>query len=101
MIGLDQGIVFLKQLIHRKLTRPVFVGGVQVGGGAPVAVQSMACTDTRNVKATVTQINALEDAGCELVRVAVPDRAAAEALKAIKKQIRLPFISITALPWKR
>jgi (E)-4-hydroxy-3-methylbut-2-enyl-diphosphate synthase len=93
MIGLDQGIVFLKQQIQRKLTKPVFVGGVQVGGGAPVAVQSMTCTDTRNVKATVTQINALEDAGCELVRVAVPDRAAAEALKAIKKQIRLPLIA--------
>ncbi|MFH1078917.1 MAG: flavodoxin-dependent (E)-4-hydroxy-3-methylbut-2-enyl-diphosphate synthase [Pseudomonadota bacterium] len=77
----------------RKLTRPVFVGGVKVGGGAPVAVQSMTCTDTRDVKATVTQIKALEDAGCELVRVAVSDQEAAAALKAIKKQIRMPLIA--------
>jgi len=69
------------------------VGDVQVGGNAPVAVQSMTCTDTRNVKATVAQINALEDAGCEIVRVAVPDLEAAAALKAIKKQIRTPLIA--------
>jgi (E)-4-hydroxy-3-methylbut-2-enyl-diphosphate synthase len=93
MNGLDQGIVFLKQQLHRKLTRPVFVGGVQVGGDAPVVVQSMTCTDTRDVKATVAQIKALEDAGCELVRVAVPNQEAAAALKAIKKQIRLPLIA--------
>lgn len=69
------------------------MGGVQVGGNAPVVVQSMTCTDTRNVKATVAQINALEEAGCEIVRVAVPDQEAAVALKAIKKQIQLPLIA--------
>jgi (E)-4-hydroxy-3-methylbut-2-enyl-diphosphate synthase len=83
----------LKQQLLRKLTRPVFVGGVQVGGEAPVVVQSMTCTDTRDVKATVAQIKALEDAGCELVRVAVPDQEAAAALKDIKKRIRLPLIA--------
>lgn len=69
------------------------MGGVQVGGNAPVAVQSMTCTDTRNIKATVAQINALEDAGCEIVRVAVPDLEAAAALKVIKKHIRMPLIA--------
>jgi (E)-4-hydroxy-3-methylbut-2-enyl-diphosphate synthase len=83
----------LEQQILRKLTRPVFVGGVQVGGEAPVVVQSMTCTDTRDVKATVAQIKAMEDAGCELVRVAVPDQEAAAALSAIKKQIRAPLIA--------
>jgi (E)-4-hydroxy-3-methylbut-2-enyl-diphosphate synthase len=83
----------LEQQILRKLTKPVFVGGVQVGGEAPVVVQSMTCSDTRDVKATVAQIKALEDAGCELVRVAVPDQEAAAALKAIKKQIRAPLIA--------
>ncbi len=83
----------MKQQILRKLTRPVFIGSVQVGGEAPVVVQSMTCTDTRNVKATVAQINALEDAGCEIVRVAVPNLEAAAALKAIKKQIRAPLIA--------
>jgi len=91
--GPDHRIVFLEQQILRKFTRPVFVGGVQVGGNAPVVVQSMTCTDTRNVKATVAQINALEEAGCEIVRVAVPDQEAAAALKAIKKQIQLPLIA--------
>ena len=69
------------------------MGGVKIGGNAPVAVQSMTCTDTRDVKATVAQIKALEDAGCELVRVAVPDQEAAQALTSIKKQIRAPLIA--------
>ncbi len=64
-----------------------------MGGEAPVVVQSMTCTDTRDVKATVAQIKAMEDAGCELVRVAVPDQEAAAALSAIKKQIRAPLIA--------
>ncbi|OIP92420.1 MAG: 4-hydroxy-3-methylbut-2-en-1-yl diphosphate synthase [Syntrophaceae bacterium CG2_30_49_12] len=77
----------------RRKTRPVFLGGVQIGGDAPVVVQSMTCTDTRDVKATVTQIRQLEEAGCEVVRVAVPDRAAAAALTEIKKQITIPLIA--------
>ena len=63
----------LEKLIKRKKTKPVFLGNIQIGGDAPVAVQSMTCTDTRDVRATVRQIKRLEDAGCEIVRVAVPD----------------------------
>jgi (E)-4-hydroxy-3-methylbut-2-enyl-diphosphate synthase len=83
----------LETSIKRKKTRPVFLGGVQVGGNAPVAVQSMTSTDTRNVRATVRQIRKLEEAGCEIVRVAVPDRVAAAALSEIKGQITMPLIA--------
>ena len=80
-------------MIRRTKTRPVSVGGVQIGGGAPVVVQSMTCTDTRDVGATVGQIEALEEAGCEIVRVAVPDMEAAVAIAGIRKQIRIPLIA--------
>jgi len=83
----------LKTFIKRKKTKPVFLGNVQVGGNAPVVVQSMTCTDTRDVRATVRQIKRLEDAGCEIVRVAVPDEEAAAALAGIKKQITIPLIA--------
>jgi len=66
---------------------------VLIGGGAPVVVQSMCSTDTRNVAATVDQINRLTAAGCEIVRCAVPDAEAAEALEAIKAQTTLPLIA--------
>lgn len=69
------------------------IGSVQVGGGAPVSVQSMANTDTRDVPATVDQINNLARAGCEIVRVAVPDREAAGALREIKGRIDIPLIA--------
>ena len=77
----------------RKPTQPVTVGGVQIGGGAPITVQSMTDTDTRDVGATVAQIKRLEDAGCDLIRVAVPDLEAARALGAIKSQIALPLVA--------
>ena len=77
----------------RRKTRPVFLGSIQIGGDAPVVVQSMTCTDTRDVKATVAQIRQLEEAGCEVVRVAVPDRKAAVALTEIKKQITIPLVA--------
>jgi (E)-4-hydroxy-3-methylbut-2-enyl-diphosphate synthase len=83
----------LETSIKRKKTRPVFLGKVQVGGNAPVAVQSMTSTDTRNVRATVRQIRKLKEAGCEIVRVAVPDRDAAAALSEIKRQITIPLIA--------
>ncbi len=79
--------------IKRKKTRQIKVGSVPVGGNAPISVQSMTNTDTRDVDATVSQIKRLEDAGCEIVRVAAPDKTAAEALSAIKKQIRIPLIA--------
>ena len=71
----------------RRITKPVFVGPVKVGGDAQISVQSMTKTDTRNVKATINEIKALESVGCEIVRCAVPDMEAAIALKKIKSGI--------------
>jgi len=79
--------------IKRRKTRPVHVGSVKIGDDAPVIVQSMTCTDTRDIESTVAQIKRLEDAGCEIVRVAVPDHEAAEALSSIKKSISIPLIA--------
>ena len=78
---------------ERKKTRPVSVGPVIIGGDAPVVVQSMTCTDTRDVEATVAQIVRLIDAGCEVVRVAVPDEEAVQAVASIKKRISIPLIA--------
>ena len=78
---------------RRKKTRKIYIGRVPVGGGAPVAVQSMTKTDTRNLSATVDQIHRLQDAGCEIIRVAVPDREAGENLGAIKKAITIPLVA--------
>ena len=76
----------------RKQTRIVNIGGVKIGGDNPVAIQSMCNTDTRDVKATVNQIHELENAGCEIIRVAVPDMVAAKAVADIKKQIHIPLV---------
>ena len=77
----------------RRETRQIDVGGVKIGGGAPIVVQSMTDTDTRDVEATAAQIRRLEEQGCEIVRVAVPDREAAAALAAIRKRIHIPLIA--------
>lgn len=69
------------------------MGSVAIGGDAPISVQSMANTDTRNVQATVEQIQRLTKVGCEIIRVAVPDLEAAQALKGIKSQITIPLIA--------
>lgn len=79
--------------ITRRKTRQIRVGNVKIGGDAPISVQSMTIPSTRDVKATVEQIHRLEQAGCELVRVAVPDMDAAEALPKIKAQITIPLIA--------
>jgi len=79
--------------VTRRAARAIRVGTVTVGGTAPVSVQSMTCTPTADVKATAAQINALAEAGCDLVRVAVPDMDAAIAIAAIKSQINLPLIA--------
>lgn len=76
----------------RKQKRIVNIGGVKIGGDNPVAIQSMCNTDTRDVKATVNQIHELENAGCEIIRVAVPDMVAAKAVSDIKKQIHIPLV---------
>lgn len=76
----------------RKQKRIVNIGGVKIGGDNPVAIQSMCNTDTRDVKATVNQIHELENAGCEIIRAAVPDMVAAKAVADIKKQIHIPLV---------
>ncbi|NLB60351.1 MAG: flavodoxin-dependent (E)-4-hydroxy-3-methylbut-2-enyl-diphosphate synthase [Lentisphaerae bacterium] len=80
-------------LAPRRSTRQINLGAVAIGGDAPLAVQSMTTTDTRNVRSTVTQIRALARAGCEIIRVAVPDRAAALALQDIRRAIPIPLVA--------
>ena len=75
------------------MTKRLLVGTVPVGGGAPVTIQSMCNTKTDDVAATVNQIHALEDAGCEIVRVAIPDEAAARAVDRIKEQVSIPLLA--------
>ncbi|MCI8329058.1 MAG: flavodoxin-dependent (E)-4-hydroxy-3-methylbut-2-enyl-diphosphate synthase [Oscillibacter sp.] len=75
------------------MTKRLLVGGVPVGGGAPVTIQSMCNTKTDDVEATVAQIQALEAAGCEIIRVAIPDQAAAEAVDQIKERISIPLVA--------
>jgi (E)-4-hydroxy-3-methylbut-2-enyl-diphosphate synthase len=77
----------------RRKTRQISVGSVKVGGDAPISVQSMTKTDTRDVRKTVNQIRRLEAAGCEIVRVAVVDEEAAHAIAEIKKRIHIPLIA--------
>jgi (E)-4-hydroxy-3-methylbut-2-enyl-diphosphate synthase len=79
--------------MRRRTSRQLRIGKVTVGGGAPITVQSMTKTDTRDVHATVDQIKELEDCGCEIVRVAVPDREAAESLANIEKRTSLPIVA--------
>jgi (E)-4-hydroxy-3-methylbut-2-enyl-diphosphate synthase len=79
--------------IQRKKTREVYVGGVALGGNHPIIIQSMCNTDTRDADATIKQILQLEEAGCELVRVAIPDMEAAEAISSIKKAIHIPLVA--------
>jgi (E)-4-hydroxy-3-methylbut-2-enyl-diphosphate synthase len=78
---------------QRRETKPVFIGDVQVGGDAPVRVQSMTATDTADVAATVRQVHELADLGCELVRVAVPDKDAAAAMPEIVRQTPVPLVA--------
>ena len=78
---------------EQSMTKRLMVGSVPVGGGAPVSIQSMCNTKTDDVAATVAQIHALEAAGCEIIRVAIPDQAAAEAVDKIKEQISIPLIA--------
>src|SRR6266581_1684732 len=80
-------------MIARRKTRQIEMGGIKVGGHAPITVQSMTKTDTRDVHATLLEIWALEAAGCDIVRCAVPVREAAEKLGEIKRQIRIPLVA--------
>lgn len=80
-------------MTERKKTRQIQVGSVAVGGGAPIRIQSMCTTPTHDVEATVAQIHELEEAGCEIIRVACPNEKDAYALSAIKKQIKIPLVA--------
>lgn len=80
-------------MITRKKTRQIHIGNVAIGGDAPIAVQSMANTDTRDAETTIGQIHRLEKAGCEIIRVAVPDLEAAHAIRSIRDQITIPLIA--------
>lgn len=80
-------------MYHRTQTRPIKVGNLTIGGSNEVIIQSMCTTKTHDVEATVAQINRLEEAGCQVVRVACPDMRAAEAIPAIKKQINIPLVA--------
>lgn len=92
-------------MIKRRKTRRIYVGNIAVGSGAPVSVQSMTKTDTKNVSATVRQIISLQSAGCEIVRLAVPDIEAAQALGKIKSQVSntqypIPIIADIHFDWR-
>ncbi len=77
----------------RKKTRQIIIGKIKIGGNAPITIQSMTKTKTADVLATVNQIRELEEAGCEIIRVAVPDMEAASAIREIKRQIRIPLVA--------
>ena len=80
-------------MLKRNETRKIFVGGVQIGGQNKVVIQSMTNTKTKDVERTVEQILKLEEAGCEIIRVACLDEEDAKAIKKIKKQIHIPIVS--------
>ncbi len=80
-------------MLQRRISKTIRIGNVTVGGGAPIAVQSMTNTDTRDARSTINQIKALEDCGCEIIRVAVPDMNAAKTLSRIKKGIAIPLVA--------
>ena len=79
--------------LNKRESRKIFVGNVPVGGDSPVVVQSMTNTDTRDIDSTVSQIQQLTEAGCEIVRLAVPDNAAAKCLREIKSRTSVPLIA--------
>lgn len=82
----------MAERVHRKNTRPVKVGNLTIGGNDEIIIQSMTTTKTHDVDATVAEINRLEEAGCQIVRVACPDMRAAEAISEIKKRINIPLV---------
>lgn len=80
-------------MFQKRQSKQIQIGNVKIGGNAPISVQSMCNTDTRDVKATVTQIKQLEDAGCEIIRLAVLNKDAADSIKEIKKKVKIPVIA--------
>ena len=80
-------------MIKRRITKALNIGDVTVGGDAPISVQSMTKTNTSDIPATVNQINALEEVGCEIVRLAIPDMEAAKAISKIRKKTKIPLVA--------
>ena len=83
----------MENYIQRKPTNKIKVGDIFIGGDSPISVQSMTNTDTRDVRATVEQIKRLEEEGCRIIRVAIPDSQSAQAVKEIKKAIKIPLVA--------
>lgn len=79
--------------MKRKITKKVKVGNMFIGGNAPISIQSMTNTDTRNINATINQIKELEDHGCDIVRIAIPNMVAAQAIKKIVHQSDIPVVA--------
>lgn len=75
------------------MTKSVFLGNLQIGGGAPVSIQSMTNVDTRDSKALLRQVNELSDVGCQIVRAAIPDMEAARSFAAVRKQVKVPMVA--------
>lgn len=90
----------MQQTNPLRKTRVIHVGSVPIGGGHPVAVQSMTNTDTRDIETTIRQIHALQDAGCEIIRIAIPDMEAAQAVGPIKKAVSIPVIADIHFDWR-
>ncbi|MBI1326770.1 MAG: flavodoxin-dependent (E)-4-hydroxy-3-methylbut-2-enyl-diphosphate synthase [Alphaproteobacteria bacterium] len=89
------------RMITRRKSRQIMVGNVPVGGDAPITVQSMTNTDTKDVKATVAQVHALEDAGADIVRISCPDEESSAALKEIVKQVKVPIVADIHFHYRR
>jgi (E)-4-hydroxy-3-methylbut-2-enyl-diphosphate synthase len=87
-------------MLYRKDTKMIYIGNVAIGGGSPISVQSMTKTDTRDIDATVKQILSLEAAGCEIVRLAVPDMDAAIVLSSIKRSVNIPIVADIHFDWR-
>ncbi len=79
--------------ITRRISRQIRIGNVRIGGDAPVPIQSMTSTQTSNIKATVKEIKRLENAGCDIVRLGIPDEKSANAIKEIKKEVKMPLVA--------
>ena len=91
-VRIAHGLLFYNERMKRTETRPIQVGGVQIGGQNKVIIQSMTNTKTKDVEATVSQIKRLEEAGCEIIRVAILDMEDAKAVKQIKERISIPLV---------
>ena len=87
-------------MIKRKKTKVIKIGNLKIGGNFPILVQSMTNTDTKDIKKTIKQIKELEKAGCEIIRVAVPDMESARAINKIKKEIKIPLVADIHFDWK-